>query len=106
MPKKFGEHSLDLYINVLFPKRIHQTNAKIKDDGNHLDGNLVIDFMVINFIIINLTVINLMIIGPMVIRTKGAKNQIFFLKALILTKDPSKIGINWHVSNMVNLVIL
>ena len=106
MLKKFREYSPDLHINVLFPKRIYQTNTKIKDNNNHLDSNLVIDLIIIDLIIINLMVINLIIIGPIVIRTKGAKNQILFLKILILTKDPSKMGINWHVLNMVNLVIL
>ena len=67
---------------------------------------MVINLIVINFIVIDLMVIDLIIISPMVIGTRGAKNQILFLKALILIKDPNKIGINWHVLNMVNLVIL
>ena len=94
MPKKFREYSLDLHINILFPKRIHQINAKIKDNGNYLDGNPIINLMVINLIVIDLMVIDLMIISPMIIRIRGAKNQILFLEILILIKDPSKIEIN------------
>ena len=74
MPKKFRKYSPNLYINTLFPKRIYQTNIKIKDNNNYLDSNPVIDLIVINLIVINLIIINLIIIGPIVIGTRGAKN--------------------------------
>jgi hypothetical protein len=83
MPRKFGEHLLDSYINVLSLQITHLQNTKIK--GSHLDR--LNHHQTINI-------------------TQEVNNQIPFLGELMLTKNPGNMEMTKRVSNVVNPVTL